>query len=202
MSLEQLATPQAVLILLAVGSILILVEVMSPGGWIAGGVGVALFALAGFALYTPDLEFSWLGLILTLAGLAMLIKETADPEQGIFGAAGVVAFIVGGFLMFDDTSALGLGALGVTALFMSVSVAGVWYYARKARNIRSAPESARIVGEVGVVKTTLAPRGAVQVANELWTAESDSGETIESGESVMVSEMDGLVLKVFRNPLQ
>jgi membrane protein implicated in regulation of membrane protease activity len=44
----------------------------------------------------------------------------------------------------------------------------------------------------------LEPKGTVQVASELWTAESDSGETIEAGESVVIAEVDGITLKVFK----
>ena len=58
-----------------------------------------------------------------------------------------------------------------------------------------------MVGQVGTVRADLDPMGTVQVANELWTAESDSGEPIPSGERVMVTEVDGLTLKVFRDPL-
>jgi membrane protein implicated in regulation of membrane protease activity len=38
----------------------------------------------------------------------------------------------------------------------------------------------------------------VQLASELWTAESDSGDTIQSGEEVVVSDIEGLTLKVVR----
>ena len=44
----------------------------------------------------------------------------------------------------------------------------------------------------------LEPKGTVQVASELWTAESDSGEAIESGASIVVAEVDGVTLKVIR----
>ena len=36
-----------------------------------------------------------------------------------------------------------------------------------------------MVGQVGMVRADLDPTGTVQVANELWTAESDSGEPIQ-----------------------
>ena len=35
-------------------------------------------------------------------------------------------------------------------------------------------------------------------AGELWTADSESGETIESEESVVVTDMEGVILTVRR----
>ena len=56
----------------------------------------------------------------------------------------------------------------------------------------------QIVGQIGDVRRTLEPRGTVYAAGELWTAESESGEIIESGESVVVTEMEGVILIVRR----
>ena len=53
-----------------------------------------------------------------------------------------------------------------------------------------------MVGDTGFAKTALEPRGTVQVANEVWSAVSDSGATIAAGEEVIVSEVEGLTLKV------
>ena len=55
-----------------------------------------------------------------------------------------------------------------------------------------------LVGKVGTATTALDPRGTVQVAGELWSAVSDSGEQIPEGEEVMVLEVEGLTLKVFK----
>jgi membrane-bound ClpP family serine protease len=54
------------------------------------------------------------------------------------------------------------------------------------------------VGETAVVATDLSPTGTVHAGGEDWTAVSDSGETIKQGEEVIVSEIQGLTLEVFR----
>ena len=117
------------------------------------------------------------------------------------GARGVISYAIGGLLLFDDRTVLGFVAFGGTVAFMCASLVGLWRFARKAHNIHSASRDSQIVGQVGTVRADLDPTGTVQVANELWTAESDSGEPIQSGERVMVTEIDGLTLKVFRDPL-
>ena len=57
-----------------------------------------------------------------------------------------------------------------------------------------------VVGRVGVVMSDLAPTGTVQIANELWSAVSHSRKLIRVGEEVVVLEIKGLILKVFRVP--
>ncbi|MBI2002674.1 MAG: NfeD family protein, partial [candidate division NC10 bacterium] len=51
-----------------------------------------------------------------------------------------------------------------------------------------------LIGEIGVVRTRLAPRGQVFLRGELWNAEGDG--VVETGESVRITGMDGLTLKV------
>ncbi len=204
--LRFLADPLLVFIMLAAGGILILFEILIPGGWVAGILGIGLLILAFLGL--GSLPVNWIGLVLIGAGLALFFFELQAPGWGGFGLAGGISFILGGFLLFGDTSVPGLpapdvrvgfGALGVTAAFMAVSLVGLWFFSRKARNIMVVSRSSQIVGQVGVVRTVLEPRGTVQVAGELWTAESLSGETIESGESVIVSDVDGVILTVYQD---
>ena len=198
-SLPWLADTQVVFVLIAVGTVLVLTEVASPGGWIAGIAGAAMLGIAGLALFS--LTFSWVGLALITTGLALFLMEFNDSDKGAFGVAGVICFTIGGLLLFNDRTILGFGIFGATVAFMCASLAGIWYFARKARNITAVSKDSQIIGQVGTVRAGLDPTGTVQVANELWTAESDSGEPIESGERVMVTEVEGLTLKAFRDPL-
>ena len=55
-----------------------------------------------------------------------------------------------------------------------------------------------LVGMTGVAASDLAPSGMVHVNGEDWSAVSDTGETIEQGDRVVVIDVDGLTLKVFR----
>ena len=51
-----------------------------------------------------------------------------------------------------------------------------------------------LVGEVGVVRSRLAPRGQIFVRGELWNAEAES--PVEPGDSVRVAKIEGLTLRV------
>ena len=201
--LQFLANPTLVFILIALGAVLILLEIFIPGGWVAGILGAGLLILAFLGL--GSLPVNWIGLVLIGAGLVLFFVELQAPGWGGFGLAGGISFILGGFFLFGDTSVPGLpapdvrvgyGVLGVTAAFMAVSLAGLWYFSRKARGITVVSRESQIIGQVGTVRRTLEPRGTVYAAGELWTAESLSGETIEVGESVVVTDMDGVILTV------
>lgn len=201
--LQFLANPTLVFILIALGAILILLEIFIPGGWVAGILGAGLLILAFLGL--GSLPVNWIGLVLIGAGLVLFFVELQAPGWGGFGLAGGISFILGGFFLFGDTSVPGLpapdvrvgyGVLGVTAAFMALSLAGLWYFSRKARGITVVSRESQIVGQVGTVRRTLEPRGTVYAAGELWTAESLSGESIEVGESVVVTDMDGVILTV------
>ena len=203
--LQFLANPTLAFILLAAGGILILFEILIPGGWVAGILGAGLLILAFLGL--GSLPVNWIGLVLIGAGLVLFFVELQAPGWGGFGLAGGISFILGGFFLFGDTSVPGLpapdvrvgyGVLGVTAAFMALSLVGLWHFSRKARKITVVTRESQIVGQVGVVRRTLEPRGTVYAAGELWTADSESGETIESEESVVVTEMDGVILTVRR----
>ena len=205
-ALRFLANPTLVFILIAAGGIFILFEILVPGGWVAGVLGAGFLILAFLGL--GSLPVNWIGLVLIGAGLVLFFVELQAPGWGGFGLAGGISFILGGFFLFGDTSVPGLpapdvrigyGVLGATAAVMAVSLVGLWFFSRKARKITVVSRSSQIIGQAGVVRTTLEPRGTVQVAGELWTAHSLSGESIESGESVVVSDMEGVILTVYRD---
>jgi len=57
--------------------------------------------------------------------------------------------------------------------------------------------SRAMIGERGIAKERLAPKGYVQVHGELWRAvKTDNGPPIEIGQSVKIVKMDGLTLFV------
>lgn len=55
-----------------------------------------------------------------------------------------------------------------------------------------------LVGMTGVASSDLAPSGMVHVNGEDWSAVSDTGETIEKGARILVIDVEGLTLKVFK----
>jgi membrane-bound serine protease (ClpP class) len=90
-------------------------------------------------------------------------------------------------------------AIAVSMFVFLVFVVREMVTARRAAAVGSTT-APRLVGQVGLVTTALDPSGTVRVDSERWSAVSDSGEPIPEGEEVIVTDIEGLTLKVFKAP--
>ena len=195
--LNILADPNIAYLLMMAGMLGLYLEFSNPGlllPGLAGGICLIL-ALTAFQV----LPINYTGLVLIGLGMALLVAEMFLPSFGILGVSGIAAFVLGSLFLFDTPDAelavdrtIILAASLAVSLFMFVVgllAARAWW-----RPAASGPEALR--GEVGEVRTPLAPRGTVWVHGEYWTAESD--EAIEAGQKVRVVEVNHLVLRVCR----
>ena len=91
-----------------------------------------------------------------------------------------------------------VGGAAVISLASVALTIKAMYEARKAGKYSSPTDPKRLVGQVGTTTTALNPRGSVFIAGEQWTAVSDSGASLPTGIRVVILEVDGLVLKVFK----
>ena len=200
-----LANPNIAFLLLTLGGIGILVEFLNPGAIFPGVAGVIALALAFVAV--GNLPVNWVGV--GLIGLAMVLFffELQAPGIGIFGAAGAVSFILGGFLLFGGFSPppvptlsfrVSNWAIGTVSAVLFGFLALFFRAVLQARRASYITGAVNLVGQAGKVTMSLDPRGTVQVASELWSAVSDSGEPIPEGEEVIVGDVEGLTLKVFK----
>jgi membrane-bound serine protease (ClpP class) len=79
-----------------------------------------------------------------------------------------------------------------TGIFVFAISAGI-----RAQMRRPAMGPEGLVGQLGVVRTPIAPEGQVFVRGEIWRAVSDDGP-IPEGEKVRIVKVDGLTLHVTR----
>lgn len=201
-----LANPNIAFLLLAIGIQAILIEMGSPGGWVAGFVGVVclLFAIYGMGL----LPVNWFGALFMIMSIVLFVLEIKTPTFGALTAAGVGAFIIGALVLFNSPNVpsfqrvsiplvvgtgIGLGAV----FFLLVGIA-----LRAQRNLPSMGVST-MIGEVGVVTTPLNPTGTVQLGSELWSAvleDDETGSIAQRGERVVVTGMERLNIRVRKQP--
>ncbi len=176
-----LTNPNVVFLLLLLGLELILAEIASPGGWVAGFLGVVLLGMALYGL--GALPVNWFGLLLILAAFVLIALEITTPGfQGGLALAGAASLIVGALLLFNTPMAwpfqrVSVPFVVITALlFAGASVFLLTLAVRAQRQpVVMGPERLRqdLVGRRGWVRTRITPihPGTVQVAGELWTAE-------------------------------
>ncbi len=201
-----LTDPNIVFLLLSVGVQAILIELSSPGGWVAGFIGVVclLFAVFGLGI----LPVNWFGILFLVVAFVLFILDIKAPTHGALTTAGVATFIVGALVLFNTIRLPGSpepdgGAMVSTPLVIGTGVViGLSFFAIVSIALRAqrAPvKSGReaMPGRIGTVRRDLNPRGQVQVAGELWTARlADGEEPLLPGAEIMVVEVDGLEVVV------
>ena len=207
--LKGISDPNVSFLLLMVGGLGIVVEIFNPGLVGPGVIGVICLLLAFLAL--GNLPVNWAGVVFILLAVVLIVLEIAVSGFGILGVGATVSLIVGGFLLFNQFGDISpyqpffnvnrwllYGSSGVVGVAMTY----VGLSAYQLRREVSPEKSHSLIGMQATVTAELSPRGIVLVGNETWTAISDDGRVITTGEAVEVQSEDGLVLTVslFVNP--
>jgi membrane-bound serine protease (ClpP class) len=195
--LDTLIDPNIIVLLMSIGVLGITIEILNPGLILPGTVGVISLIIGLFGLQV--LPISWAGLLLMALAAAFFAAEAFVPSHGALALAGAVSFVVGSLMLFDPAGegyqvsiwvALAVG--GTLALVTAVVVTKVV----RARHAPTKTGREEMVGEIGVVRSAIAPTGLVNVHGEIWKAHTD-GEPIAPGEYVRVDRVgDDLVLEV------
>ena len=207
--LKVISDPNVSFLLLMVGGLGIVVEIFNPGLVGPGVIGVICLLLAFLAL--GNLPVNWAGVVFILLAVVLIVLEIAVSGFGILGVGAIVSLIVGGFLLFNQFGDISpyqpFFNVNRWLLYGSSGVVGVamTYVGLSSYQLRRevSPEKSRsLIGMQATVTAELSPRGIVLVGNETWTAISDDGRVITTGEAVEVQSEDGLVLTVslFVNP--
>ncbi len=198
--LQVLTNPNVTFLLLTVGLQAILIEISSPGGWVAGFIGVVSLALGTLGLGV--LPVNWFGLVFIITAFVLFILDVKAPTHGALTIAGIASLIVGGLVLFNSPSTPSFQRVSVgfvvgvslvtAALFMTVLA-----FAIKAQQRPVEMGAATLVGKTAEVRSEFTPMGMVHVAGEMWSAvfEGDSSQ-VTIGDLVEVVQVDGLRLKV------
>jgi len=193
--LGYLMDPNVSFILLAIGALALYAEFNHPGAVIPGTVGVVFILISAFALNLLPTRFA--ALVLILGAFALFAAEAKFASHGVLTVGGIALLTLGGLLLVDSPipemrvhllTALAVSIpLGlITAFLMSIAL--------RARRNKLVSGAQGLIGETGIARTTLAPRGKIFVHGELWDAVSSSEVSI--GQSVVVRRVDGLLLQV------
>jgi membrane-bound serine protease (ClpP class) len=198
--LNLLTNPNIIFVLLALGAQLILIELSSPGGWVAGFVGLVCLALAFYGLGV--LPVNWFGIAFIILAFVLFVIDANAPTHGLLTVAATGSLIAGALVLFNSPGASPFSRVSVPLVVgTSVGLGALFFafllYALRARRLPITTMNTTLVGRTGEVREALDPAGTVQIAGELWSAQA-GGEHIETGARVEVIEVNGLTLRVRR----
>jgi membrane-bound serine protease (ClpP class) len=203
-----LSDPNVAFILLTLGFYGLLFELQSPN--FVTGIGGAIALILAFIGF-GSLPLNVGGLLLIGLAILLFVLEFTVTSHGLLTVGGLVCFMLGAFTLYtapgtpvapDVTVAapLVVGMAILTAAFMAIVLVTVVRVRRRTRAFAGAygagGTSMVPAGSDGLVKTSLSPLGVVYAAGEEWTARSEGGTPIASGEHVRVVGQEGLTLIV------
>jgi len=197
--IEQLLTiltnPNIVFLLLTIGVQAILIELSSPGGWVAGFIGVVCLSLAAYGL--GILPVNYFGLVFLAIAFVLFVLDIKAPTHGALTAAGVASLIVGALVLFNSPSVPAVQRVSVPLVIIVSLLSGAMFFTFVIFAVRAQKTPVRmgmesLPGRLGVVRDPVSPVGTVQLGGELWTAEViDRNEELPAGAKVEVVRVEG-----------
>jgi len=195
-----LSHPYFVSLFLTIGALSLIMAVRSGEFELTGIIGIIslLLGLWGMGIIT----FSLLGIGLILIGSFLLMLEIFEPGFGVFGIFGTIAILLGIFTFgaepflpsefFNAISMMAIGAAIAICLFFII-VGRAIAKTLKRRPI-TGPEA--LIGQEAEVIKELNPIGQVRLKDEIWKAESITGERISEKSKVKIVKIEGNTLFV------
>ena len=195
-----LTDPNIAFLLLAIGVQAVLIEISSPGGWVAGFIGAVCLTLAVYGMGV--LTVNWFGSLFLIIAFVLFILDIKAPTHGALTTAGVASFIVGALVLFNSPGTPQFQRVSVPlvigmGIFLGLLFFAVLLIALRAQHRPIQTGSESLIGKTGTAKSFSAEAGQVQVDSELWSAEkADGTESIGKGDKIEVVEVRGLRLVV------
>lgn len=198
--LQMLTNPNIVFLLITIGVQALLIEISSPGGWIAGFIGIVSLALGAYGLGV--LPVNWFGLVFLATSFVLFIFDIKAPTHGALTAAGLATFIIGALVLFNSPGTPEFQRVSIPLVVgAGVATAGIFLIvltvALRAQSQEIRVGSEAIIGKVGRARTDISPKGMIHVGGELWSANLDKNSNqIVKGDRAEVVDVEGLRLIV------
>ena len=190
--------PNIAYILLSIATLGIMIELFHPGLILPGVTGGICLFLSIYSLGV--LEANYAGILLIVLAFILFVAEVITTTFGLLTVGGVISLVLGSFILFSG-SPLSIDPrliAGVVTFFSAISIFIITAIIRAHRR-RVTTGREGLLGQTAIASTPLEPRGTVLIEGERWNACAENG-TIEAGEEVIVTKVEGLKLKVTRRP--
>lgn len=192
--------PVLIAILLVALLLLVAFEVFQPGFGVAGVAAILIAPLLIYGLVV--MPVTWWAVALLVVGAVLLGIDLAIAGLGFPTASGTAATAAGLWWLFPDGSPIldvpvwATVTLTLATVVYFVVVMTVVLRAQAGPELDTSAEE--LVGEAGVVRSTMNPEGHVFVSGGLWRARWDGPDIgrVETGTTVTVTGVDGATLVV------
>ncbi len=196
--LSILSDPNIAYILLMLGIYGLFFELYNPGAIFPGVIGGICLILAFYSMHTLPINYA--GLALIIFAIILFVLEIKVTSYGILSVGGVISLALGSMMLIEEESVLEAMAISMELIILVVVLTAAFFLFAislgiKAQKRKPTTGQEGIVGESGTAFTTLNPHGKVKVHGEIWIAEAEE-DIIKKGESVLVTAITGLKLKV------
>ena len=202
--LGAIANPNLAFLLISLGSLALIVELWNFGSFIPGTIGVLLLLL-GFA-GVGQLPFQWAGIVLIFLAAELLVA----PGFGFFGIASVIALILGGIFLFPfppinapelpggqiQVSRWLLAGIGTVALLFVIWLIRELRLAARPGSFIPSGTPDTLIGTTAHVTKALEPDCEVYTPGEHWSAHTPERTTIQTRQTVKITQIEGVTLIV------
>ena len=188
--------PEVMMLLMLIAIYGIIAELSHPGAILPGVAGVLAIILLLYMSATLPLDAA--GVALIIFAVALFVMDIYAPTHGVLTGGGIIAFFLGVLMLFKHEPMVyrlpmtwAISATLITAAFFV-------FFVSKGIRAQFLPKHAgaeTMIGKTVAAKSRIdSSGGQVFIEGELWNAVSDT--SIEAGQNVEVTGIEGLTLKV------
>ncbi len=197
---DLLVNPNVAYLLLIMGLWGLMTAFAMPGTGVPEVAAMVCLTLAVLGL--ARLDVSVIGVSLIALSMVMLVIDLKVQSHGALTLGGIITLALGSIFLFRPAE----GQAGLSGWVVALTTVGSGLFfgvalgaAMRAQKRPIVMEPKAVAGQLGEVRDPLDPIGTVQLRSELWSAKAEmAGETIGTGVKVIVTDLEGLTLKVKR----
>ena len=179
----------------------IIYELANPGSIFPGVIGAISVLLLLYSYSVIPVNAA--GFAFIALALALFAIDLFAPTHGVLTTGGIVSMFIGLMMLFRSAEGFMVSTMTIAVVAIATGAFFFFLIGLGVRSLKKPYIAGRegVVGHTGVVRAALDPTGRIFVDGALWTATSLEGR-VEVGETVIVTEMDGLHLKVRRSEVE
>lgn len=140
------------------------------------------------------------GMILITIGVAFIILEFFLPSFGLFGFAGASSILIGVVQLhqtgYIEEMPVSIDTLIIMAIIGLLLAAAGGLYTYRLYQKQNTTGTEAMLGQEATIIDWKDTKGNIHIQGENWQAYSDDKYSLNKGDKVLVSKIDGLKIKI------